>query len=114
MDALSLLHPWLARKEGGGREALSILPRLAHRRRGRGNGGDTRREEGAQRGQPHQWHGLHKGGVSVGVATEMVAGKPLCTPQTEGGTNGGGREKKGEGKKAGGGKTNEKNKVCFW
>jgi hypothetical protein len=51
-------------------------------------------------GQPHQWQGLHKGGqVSVGVATETVAGEPVCTPQMGGHapTGEGARGREGEG-----------------
>ena len=77
-------------------------------------GGTRDKRRGPKGGSHISGAACTKGGrVSVGVATEMVPGKPLCTPQTEGGTNRRGREKKGEGKKAGGGKTNEKNKVCF-
>ena len=82
VDALSLLHPWLAHKEGGGREVLSILPRLVHRGRGCGNREGIHDERRQPKGGGHisgaactKW-----GKVSVGVAIEMVAREPLCTP----------------------------------
>ena len=116
MGALSLLCPGLRAEGEGGREGLSLLRRLAHRGRGRGNGGgDTRREEEAERGRPHQWRSLHKGGegVSEGGHRNGGQGTSLCPLDGRARTNGGGREKKGEGKKAEGGKMNKKNKVCF-
>ena len=59
--------------------------------------GGARREEGAQRGLPRQWRGLHKGGGGCqwGLATEMVGGgEPLCSPsdgraRTDGESEGG-------------------------